>query len=434
MIAIRIPIAYAMIFIGGIGTMLISDINLVLNQLKTLAYGQFSIYSLSVIPMFVLMGSIASKTGISQALFNGANVWLGWLKGGTAFATIIACAGFGSVCGSSIATASTMSKIALPELKRNKYSSSLASGALAAGGVLGILIPPSIVLIIYSILVEANIIAMFMAAFIPAIMAVIMFLITISIYVRIFPTSAPQQSRPHKEEFLKATLKMIPILLIFILVIGGIYFGLFNPTPAAAIGVFLVFIHGLINKQISIKILISTIKETASISGMIYLIIFGAELLKIFFSRLNLPQDTAQLILNSTLSPMLVLMLILFALIVLGCFMDSLSMILLTIPFFWPVLVDINGGLYQEVNGSGFGMSTENLKIWFGILTLIVVELGLITPPVGINVFVISSASKDITLKDAFLGVTPFIIAELIRISILFAFPIISLWLPHFLQ
>lgn len=423
-----------MIFIGGIGTMLLSDINLVLSQLKTLAYGQFSIYSLSVIPMFVLMGSIASKTGISKSLFNGANVWLGWIKGGTAFAAIFACAGFGSVCGSSLATASTMSKVALPELKRNNYSSTLSAGTLAAGGVLGILIPPSIVLIIYSILVEANIVTMFVAAFIPAIIAVTMFIITISIYISIFPNSAPIQSKPKYAEFVKATLEMIPILVIFIIVIGGIYIGLYNPTPAAAIGVFLVSTLGLINRKITFNVIKSSIKETASISGMIYLIILGAELLKIFFSRLNLPQEIAQIILESNLNNFLVLILILTALIVLGCLIDSLSMILLTMPFFWPVLVDLNGGLYQEVSGSGFGMSTEDLKIWFGILALIVVELGLITPPVGMNVYIISSVSKDVTLKEAFLGVSPFILAELLRIVLIFTFPAISLWLPHILQ
>ncbi|OKL45689.1 TRAP transporter large permease [Pseudovibrio exalbescens] len=434
LIGIRIPIAYAMIIVGGAGIALINGPALLLSQLKTLAYGQFSIYDLSVVPMFVLMGALAAKTGLSQALFRAANAWLGWLRGGTAMAAIASCAGFGAICGSSLATASTMGKVALPELRRYNYSGALATGTLAAGGVLGILIPPSVVLIIYAIIVEANIVTMFVAAFIPGVLAVILFLLTIAAYVLINPAAGPKGGAGTREEFVSATLGMIPVLIVFGLVIGGIYVGLYNPTPAAAVGVFLVLAFGVLQRKISLPVLGDALKETASTSGMIYLILLGAELLKIFMSRSGLPQEAAIWIAGSGLEPMTVMVILLVALILLGCLMDSLSMMLLVIPFFWPVLSEMNGGIYQLAEGSGYGMSTEDLKVWFGILALIVVELGLITPPVGMNVFVISALARDVPMIETFKGVLPFFMAEVVRVLILLSFPALTLWLPHVLS
>ncbi|KZL01337.1 MULTISPECIES: TRAP transporter large permease [unclassified Pseudovibrio] len=434
LIVIRIPIAYAMILVGGVGIALVNGPMLLLSQLKTLAYGQFAIYDLSVIPLFILMGALASKTGLSQSLFRAANAWLGWMKGGTAMAAIASCAGFGAVCGSSLATASTMGKVALPELKRYNYSCALATGTLAAGGVLGILIPPSVVLIIYAVIVEANIVTMFVAAFIPGILAVLLFLAVIALYVFVSPSSGPAGGAGTREEFLAASLGVLPVLTVFGLVIGGIYFGFYNPTPAAAVGVFLVMLFGLLQRNLSLSDMIEALKETAATSGMIYLILLGAELLKIFMSRIGLPQETAAWIAGSGLEPMTVMLLILLALIALGCLMDSMSMMLLVIPFFWPVLMELNGGMYQGADGAGYGMSTEDLKIWFGILALIVVELGLITPPVGMNVFVISALAKDTPMIQTFKGVAPFFGAELVRVAILVSFPALTLWLPRVLS
>jgi tripartite ATP-independent transporter DctM subunit len=433
LIGIRMPIAYAMILVGSIGTLLMDGPMILLAQLKTLAYGQFSIYDLSVVPIFVLMGAIATETGLGHALFRAANAWLGWLRGGTAMAAIAGCAGFGAVCGSSLATASTMGKVALPELRRYNYSTALATGTLAAGGVLGILIPPSVVLIIYAILVEANIVTMFRAAFLTGIIAVLLFLATIGLIVWIAPQSGPRGERSDRAEFIAATLGMVPVLTIFAIVIGGISFGLFNPTPAASIGVALTLTLGLIQRRISWGAFLNALKDTAATTGMIYLILLGAELLKIFLSRASLPQEMAAWAAASGFSPMAILILLLIALIILGCLMDSLSMILLVIPFFWPVLVDINGGLYQGADGAGFAMSTEDLKIWFGILALVVVELGLITPPVGMNVFVIASLSRDAPMSTIFKGVMPFFTAELVRVALLLLFPALTLWLPHML-
>ncbi|QIE55218.1 TRAP transporter large permease [Pikeienuella piscinae] len=434
LIAIRMPIAYAMIIVGGGGITLLNGPALMLSQLKTLAYGQFAIYDLSVVPMFVLMGALASKAGLSQALFRGANAWLGWMRGGTAMAAIAGCAGFGAVCGSSLATASTMGKVALPELKRYNYSGALATGSLAAGGVLGILIPPSVVLIIYAIIVEANIVTMFAAAMIPGVLAVLLFLLTIAIYVTIRPGAGPKGGAADRAEFLSATYGLFPVMIIFGLVLGGIYGGFFNPTPAAAVGVFLVWVYGVARREIGLAEMRDALKDTAGTTGMIYLILLGAEMMKIFMSRIGLPQATAEWILNSGMTPMLVMLILLVALILLGCLMDSLSMILLVIPFFWPVLMEINGGVFQGADGAGFGMSTEELKIWFGILALIVVELGLITPPVGMNVFVISALAKDVPMMETFRGVMPFFVAELVRVAIILSFPALTLWLPRVLS
>jgi len=423
-----------MILVGGVGVTILNGPSIFFSQLKTLAYGQFSIYDLSVVPIFVLMGNLSTKAGLSRSLFRAASVWLGWMRGGVAMAAVAACAGFGAVCGSSLATASTMGQVALPELKRYNYSDSLATGTLAAGGVLGILIPPSVVLVIYAILVEANIVTMFMAALIPGIIAVIFFLITIAIYVRLKPEAGPAGKLADRAEFIDATINVIPVIIVFGLVIGGIYFGFFDPTPAASIGVTLVWFYGAVRGFIKSRELYDALLETARTTGMIYLILLGAEMLKIFMSRGGVPQAVAEWMTNSGLSPMVILILLLVALILLGMLMDSLSMILLAIPFFWPVLVEINGGDYVDAASAGYGMTSEDLKIWFGILALIVVELGLITPPVGMNVFVISAMAKDVPMRETFIGVMPFFLAEIVRVIILVAFPALTMWLPRLLS
>ena len=422
LIAIRVPIAHAMLLVGATGFAVLSGPTILLSQLKTLVYSQFSIYDLSVLPMFVLMGNIASRSGLSRDLFRAANAWLGWMRGGVAMAAIAACAGFGAVCGSSLATASTMGQVALPELRRYRYSPELATGTLAAGGVLGILIPPSVVLVVYAIVVEASIVEMFIAAFIPGLIAVAFFLVTIAIYVRVRPNAGPPGDRVPREEFIAATIGVAPVLLVFGVVIGGIYFGLFNPTPAAAVGVFMVTVIAVVRRSVNLAGIKAALLDTARTSGMIYLILLGAQLLNIFMARGGVPQAAAQMMAGSGLPPMAILALLLVALIVLGCLMDSLSMILLAMPFFWPVIA-----------GLDFGMSPNDLKVWFGIIALIVVELGLITPPVGMNVFVINSLARDVPMSRTFLGVMPFFVAELVRVALIVAFPALSLWLPHLL-
>jgi len=311
LIAIRLPIAYAMIVVGGVGTMILTGPLIFLAQLKNLAYSQFSIYDLSVLPMFVLMGTLATHAGLSRDLFRAANAWLGWLRGGVAMSAIAACAGFGAVCGSSLATASTMGQVALPELRRYRYSPTLATGTLAAGGVLGILIPPSVVLVVYAIVVEASIVRMFIAAFVPGLIAVLFFLATIAIYVRVRPNSGPPGDRVSRREFIEATVRVGPVVAIFGMVIGGIYFGFFNPTPAAAVGVFLVAAFGLARRLLGWREFKSALLDTAKTSGMIYLILFGAQILNIFMARGGVPQAAAEMMANSGLPPITILALLL---------------------------------------------------------------------------------------------------------------------------
>ncbi|WP_311028017.1 TRAP transporter large permease [Mesorhizobium koreense] len=422
LIAVRVPIAYTMILVGIIGTTIQSGPAIVLNQLKDLAYAQFSIYDLSVLPMFILMGGLASRCGLSRDLFRGANAWLGRFRGGVAMAAVAACAGFGAVCGSSTATASTMGQVALPELRRYKYSPSLATGTIAAGGTLGILIPPSVVLIVYAIIVEANVVTMFAAALIPGILAMLLFMLTVAVYVRLVPGSGPTGEAVSRSELLAASIGVIPVLVVFGVVIGGIYAGIYNPTAAAAVGVFLVVAYGFVTRRLSIGGMGDALLETARTSGMIFLILLGAELLKIFMARAGVPQAAAEALQGSGLSPVMILVLIIILYLILGCLMDSLSMVILTVPFFWPV-----------VSGLDFGLSPGDLKIWFGIIILIVVELGLITPPVGLNVFIINSLAPDVPMRQTFKGVMPFFAAEMLRITLLVAVPSITLLLPHLL-
>lgn len=423
LIAIRVPIAYTMILIGIAGVSLQSGPWIVLNQLKDLAYAQFSNYDLSVLPMFVLMGSLASRCGLSSDLFRGANAWLGRFRGGVAMAAVVACAGFGAVCGSSTATASTMGQVALPELRRYKYSGALATGTIAAGGTLGILIPPSVVLIVYAIIVEVNIVTMFAAALIPGLLATLMFIVAVGLYVRFVPGSGPSGNAVSRAELGAATVAMLPVVVIFSVVIGGIYAGIYSPTAAAAIGVVLVVAYGLVRRRLSLEGMRDSLLETARTSGMIFLILLGAELLKIFMSRAGVPQAAADMLQNSGLSAMTILVLIIVAFLVLGCLMDSLSMVILAIPFFWPV-----------VAGLDFGLSPNETKIWFGIIILVVVELGLITPPVGLNVFIINGMARDIPMRETFRGVMPFFATEMVRITLLVLFPVITLYLPRLLQ
>ncbi|HVH01496.1 MAG TPA: TRAP transporter large permease [Amaricoccus sp.] len=423
LIAVRVPIAYTMILVGIGGVVYQSGPAVILNQLKDLAYAQFSNYDLSVLPMFVLMGALAARCGLSRDLFRGANAWLGRFRGGVAMAAVAACAGFGAVCGSSTATASTMGQVALPELRRYRYSGALATGTIAAGGTLGILIPPSVVLIVYAIIVEVNIVTLFAAALIPGLLATVMFIAAVAVYVRLVPGSGPEGAAVPRSELIAATVATLPVLAIFAVVVGGIYAGVYSPTAAAAIGVVLVVVYGVARRRLSLAGMRDGLLETARTSGMIFLILLGAELLKIFMSRAGVPQATAEALQGSGLGPMGVMVLIILVFLVLGCLMDSLSMVILAIPFFWPV-----------VAGLDYGLGENETKIWFGIIILVVVEIGLITPPVGLNVFIINAQARDVPMRETFKGVVPFLASEAVRVTLLVTFPAISLFLPRLLQ
>ena len=422
MLAVRIPIGIAMISVGMTGYLMIAGSVPLLSYLKTETYWAFTTFDLSVVPLFLLMGQFAAKAGLSSALFTAANTWLGHHRGGVAMAAVGGCAGFGAISGSSLATAATMGQVALPELRRFNYSGSLATGALAAGGTLGILIPPSVVLIIYAIMVESNVAALFQAAFLPGILAALGYMLAIAIVVRINPEAGPAGERASRAAKWAALLEIWPVLVIFLLVMGGIYAGVFTPTEGAAIGSVGTFLIAITKGGMRLEGFLDAILGTAQTTAMIFLILLGAKIFNAFLGFSELPIFAADFFQNAGLSPFVVLLGMIILYILLGFVMDSLSMILLTVPIFWPIIA-----------GLDFGLGPDETKLWFGIITLIVVEMGLITPPVGLNVFVINSMAKDVPMLETFKGVVPFITSDFIRVAIIVAFPVITLVLPDLL-
>ena len=419
LIFLRIPIAAAMLGTGIVGTFLVTGKwSIILSQLKSVAWNTNVNYSLSIIPLFLLMGQFAARGGLSQALFNAASAFLGHRKGGVAMAAIGACAGFGSICGSSLATAATMAQVALPELRRNGYAGGLSTATLAAGGTLGILIPPSVVLVLYAILTEQNIAKLFLAAFVPGIIAAISYLVVIAIYVRVNPGSAGVVGRLPWRGRIPSLLAVWPVLLIFFLVVGGIYLGWFTPTQAAAIGAAGTGLVAWIRGGLGQGALYQCLKETAVSTGMIFFIVLGASIFNSFLAFSRLPQVGAEWVTAQGYAPMMVLIIILALYITFGCVMDSLSMIILTVPIFFPI-----------VTAMDFGLSPEQFAIWFGILVLMVAEIGLITPPVGLNLFIIAAMAKDVPIHHTYKAITYFVTADLLRIILLTAFPIISIFL-----
>lgn len=419
LVFLRAPIALAMIGVGVGGTYLVIGTPMMtLNQLKTLTYGTFSNYSFSIIPLFLLMGQFATLSGMSTSLFKAAESFLGHRKGGVAMSAIGACAGFGAICGSSLATAATMGQVALPEMKRYGYPDSLSTGALAAGGTLGILIPPSVILVIYAILAEQNIAKLFVAAFIPGILAAAGYMIAISIWVRVRPNAAQLSPRVPWGQRLVMLGKIWPVIVIFVAVVGGIYAGIFTPTEAAAVGAAGTFIAALASGEMSWPRLTESILSTASASAMIFLIILGASIYNNFLSLTQLPQEASAWVGTQGFSPWFVLTLVLIMYLLFGCVMDSLSMVLLTVPIIFPIMSVLD-----------FGMSVNDFGLWFGILVLIVVEVGLITPPVGMNLFIINGMSKGTPISETYKGALPFVLTDIVRVVILASFPGITLWL-----
>lgn len=419
LIFLRAPIGLAMMLCGIGGLYLgMGGPNMVLSKLKSDTYTTFSSYSLSIIPMFLLMGQFATLSGMSSALFKAAESWLGHRKGGVAMAAVGACAGFGAICGSSMATAATMGRVALPELKRYGYSGGFSTATLAAGGTLGILIPPSVILVIYAILTEQNIAWLFLAAFVPGIIAALGYMLAISVYVRLYPDSAGTRERvPYAERF-RALFDVWPVLLVFGLVVGGIYLGWFTPTEGAAVGAAGTGLIALFSGNLTWKVFVEAIIATASSTAMIFFIVLGASFYNSFLALSQVPQELSGWVVGQGFSPWTVLTIILIFYLVFGCLMDSLSMILLTIPIFFPIISILD-----------FGMSPEHVAIWFGILVLIVVEVGLITPPVGMNLFIINAMDRATSMLETYKSVLFFIGSDIIRVVILVMFPAITLFL-----
>ena len=419
MIFLRAPIGLAMMLcgIGGLYLAMGSPM-MFLGKLKNETYTTFSSYSLTIIPMFLLMGQFATLSGMSQALFKAAESWLGHRRGGVAMAAVGACAGFGAICGSSLATAATMSRVALPELRRYGYAGGFSTATLAAGGTLGILIPPSVILVIYAILTEQNIAKLFLAAFIPGILAAIGYMITISIYVRVHPNAAgTRDAVPYSERF-KALADVWPVLIVFGVVVGGIYLGWFTPTEGAAIGAAGTGIIAYLSGNLTWAVFRESIISTAQSTAMIFFIVLGAGFYNSFLALSQVPQELSNWVVSQGFSPWTVLTMVLVFYLIFGCLMDSMSMILLTIPVFFPVIAVLD-----------FGMSAEHVAIWFGILVLIVVEVGLITPPVGMNLFIINAMDRKTPMTATYRAVLWFVTSDILRIILLVLFPSITLFL-----
>jgi C4-dicarboxylate transporter DctM subunit len=410
----RMPIAFGMGLIGFLGFAYLVGVGPALGLLKTVPYSTFASHSLSVIPLFILMGAFAFSAGLSKDLYEAAYKWLGHLRGGLAMATVGACACFAAISGSSMATAATMGTVALPEMKKYKYDPALATGAVAAGGSMGILIPPSVILIIYGIITEQSIGKLFLAGFIPGVMEAVFYMLLIAILTRFKPELGPRGPKTNFMEKMKALSKTWEVLTLFIVVIGGIYIGAFTPTEAAGIGAFGAFLFAIFKKRLSLKAFKESLSTSIKTSVMVFAIILGAMLLGYFLTVTRIPFDLAGYVGSLPVNRYAILVLVLLTFIVLGCVIETMAIILLTVPIFFPLIVQL-----------GFN------PIWFGILVVRATEIGLLTPPVGLNVFVIKGVAPDVPIGTIFRGVFPFLFADLCHVAVLIAFPQIALFLPN---
>jgi C4-dicarboxylate transporter, DctM subunit len=426
LMAARVPISACMFMAGSVGYVAQAGWGPLSNFLNNQAYARFASYDLSVIPLFILMGHFATQGGISKALFEFAAGVMGRFKGGLAMGAVLACAAFGAICGSSVATAATITNVAYDEMRRHGYSGRLTTGTLAAGGTLGILIPPSVPLVIYAILTEQNIAKLFAAAMVPGILAMLGYMIAIGIYVRIVPGQAPEHDTAIKTSAVKALSGIGPIAIIFIIVFGGIYGGFFTPTEGAAVGAFSTFVAALLKREMTWEKFKTCFYATAESSAMIFLIFLGADLMNAALALTQVPAQLAQVVNSWGLAPVMVVAAIMLFYVVLGAVMDELSMILLTIPIFFPMIM-----------GLDFGMSKEHTAIWFGIMVLMTVGFGMLAPPVGLNVYVVNGMTKGkhdaVPIAESYRGVMPFLISDTIRTILLLCFPSISLYVLRFM-
>jgi tripartite ATP-independent transporter DctM subunit len=413
---LRMPVAFAMALVGLVGFAYLASPGAALGLLGRDIFDSFSSYPLSVIPMFILMGTFAFASGISQRLYGTAYTWVGQLRGGLTIATVFACAGFGAICGSSTATAATMGKIALPEMKKYNYDDTLATGTVAAAGTLGILIPPSTVLLIYGILTESSIGKLFIAGVLPGILLSVSFAATVALLCWRNPAIGPPGAPTSWKEKLRAMTGIIEALILFLLAIGGLFLGWFSPTQAGAIGAGGALIIGLARRQLGWRTFIEAAKDGLRTSCMVIFIITGAVIFGHFMAVSRIPFVLADWLGGLPIHPMAVMAVIVFIYFIGGFFMDAMGLIVVTIPIFFPIVMKL-----------GFD------PIWFGVIIVLVGEMGVITPPVGVNVFVIKGISPDVPLERIFKGIFPFLAALIIVTIILMIFPQIATFLPSFI-
>jgi tripartite ATP-independent transporter DctM subunit len=417
LIAAGMPIGFAMGLVGFVGYCSIIGFQAGLSQLELVPFRVSSDYLLSVVPLFILMGHLALHAGLSQDLYETSYVWLGQLPGGLAMATVGGCAAFAAVSGSSLATAVTVGSVALPGMRKYRYDDRLALGSIAAGGTIGILIPPSLVFILYGIMTEQSIGSLFLAGILPGVLTVSLYLLTIMVLVLIFPKLGPPGPKTSMRQKLLSLRNTWGMVLLFVLVLGGIYLGLFTPTEAGAIGAFGALVIGVFKRRITRQNLFQSLLDTGRTTAMLLIIFIGAMIFNYFLAVTDLPIHLARIITENVYNRYMVLFVILLMYLLLGCIMDPGSMIILTIPIIFPM-----------VQSLGFD------PIWFGVLVVIVAEIGCITPPVGINVFVVKGIAGDVPIGEIFKGIIPFWITDIVRLSIVVIFPQIALFLPYLIK
>ncbi len=413
----KMPVGFLMALIGFVGFGFLVSFEASLNLIARDVFAVFGSYNLTVIPLFVFMGQIAFHSGISARLFDTAYKFMGHLPGGLAIATVWACAAFSAICGSTNATAATMAAATLPEMKRYNYKAGLATGVVAAGGSLGILIPPSVIFIVYGIMTEQSIGKLFIAGIIPGILLTLLFIATIVIWVMLKPDLAPRAQRATFREMIASLSGLVETLLLFLLVMGGLFAGFFTPTEAGGIGAFGTLALAVIKRNLTWKGFIAALFETTRISCMILVIVAGATIFGHFLAVSRIPFDIANWISGFDLPPYVIMFFIILVYLVGGCFIDALALIMLTVPIFYPVITH-------------FGYD----PIWFGWIIGLITQIGIITPPVGINVYVVNGVARDVPLEVIFKGVVPFLIALIIGTFLLIPFPQIALYLPSLIR
>jgi C4-dicarboxylate transporter DctM subunit len=410
---LRVPIAISMGVVGlvGIGLMRSWPAAIASSTTEILDVAK---YTLSVVPLFVLMGNFVTRAGMSRELYRVAYTFIGHRRGGLAMSTIAACAGFGAICGSSIATTATMARVAMPEMRRFNYRDSFAAGSIAAGGTLGILIPPSVIMVLYAIMTEQSIGALFAAGVIPGLLATLFYMVAASVVTRRHPELGPSGERSSWGERLRALRDIWGVLVLFAIVMGGMYGGWFTPTEAAGIGAMGGFLFALARGALTWPVLIDVLVQSARTTAMLFTILIGASIFASFANFTTMPQDLKDFVEQFSIHPIAVIVAICAVYVLLGTAMEELSMILLTVPIFFPLITHL-----------GFD------PVWFGILIVCVVEIGMISPPVGMNVFVLRSVLPDVPTGQIWKGVMPFLYADIVRLAVLIAFPVITLWLPR---
>jgi tripartite ATP-independent transporter DctM subunit len=414
LILARVPIAAAMAIVGVAGTAWLAGWPAALATLRQGPFERASSYTLVVIPLFVLMGYLSARAGMSQSLFRAANAWLGHRRGGLAMATVAGCAGFGAICGSSIATGATMCSVALPEMRRYRYDDSLSTGAIAAGGTLGIMIPPSIIFVIYGIMTEQSIGKLLLSGVVPGLVETALFIAAIALVTAWRPELGAPRPRAGWRDRLVALRDVWEVAVLFVIVIGGIYGGIATPVESAAFGAVGALGFGLAKRALTWRALLAALDETMRTTAMVFFIVIGADLFGYFMALSQMPIRLAAWLTSAQVAPVVVLWCIIATYIVLGALMDELAMILLTIPIFFPV-----------VKGIGYD------PVWFGVVVVVVVQIGLIAPPVGLNVFVIGGMARDVPLATIYRGIMPFLAAMLVLLVVLTLWPGMALYLPN---